>query len=65
MSVSTASYLAWALLGASFLVLAMAARLRHGVARFGQLVTALAARPPLRAALILGWMWLGWHAFAR
>jgi hypothetical protein len=25
----------------------------------------VAARPPLRLALLLGWMWLGWHLFAR
>ena len=29
------------------------------------LATPLLARTPSRLALLLGWMWLGWHFFAR
>jgi hypothetical protein len=65
MSSSSGSYLVWALLGASFLAAEAAARLGRRTARIGEVVTVLAARTPLRAVLVLSWMWLGWHAFAR
>ena len=35
------------------------------VARAGALVRGLTRRPPLRLVLIVGWMWVGWHLFAR
>ena len=38
---------------------------RHRVRGFAALVTPLLARTPSRLALFVGWMWLGWHFFAR
>ena len=38
---------------------------RHRVRGFGALAAPLLARAPSRAVLLLGWMWLGWHLFAR
>lgn len=35
------------------------------VARSGALVRALCRRPALRLLVIVGWMWVGWHLFAR
>lgn len=37
---------------------------RH-VARAGALVRELLRRPLFRLVVIVGWMWLGWHLFAR
>lgn len=38
---------------------------RRRVAQAGALVGALVRRPPLRLVVIVGWMWVGWHLFAR
>jgi hypothetical protein len=38
---------------------------RHRVRGFGSLATPLLARTPSRLALFIGWMWIGWHFFAR
>lgn len=65
MSWSTTSYLVWAVLGASFLLAEGAARVRRRSARIAEVVAALTATTPLRVLLVLAWMWLGWHAFAR
>ncbi|MGH9086872.1 MAG: DUF6186 family protein [Acidimicrobiales bacterium] len=37
----------------------------HRVARAGALIRGLTRRPPLRLVLVVGWMWVGWHLFAR
>jgi len=38
---------------------------RHRVRSFASLTAPLLARTPSRLALLVGWMWLGWHFFAR
>ena len=56
----------WALLGVAFSALVVISHLSGG--RFPTLSAAirrLTARPVGRGLLVLGWMWLGWHAFAR
>jgi hypothetical protein len=56
----------WALLGAAFFSLVVISHLSAG--RFPTLsssVRRITARPVGRGLLVLGWMWLGWHAFAR
>jgi len=60
------TFLVWGILGATALVLEAAAVLskggRTGVgALAGRVVTPVAGR----AAVLVAWMWLGWHAFAR
>jgi hypothetical protein len=65
MSWSSTTYLVWAVLGASFVAAEVVGRRRHRTAAIGEVVTALAVRTPLRVGLVLAWMWLGWHAFAR
>jgi hypothetical protein len=56
----------WALLGAAVVagqVIAVASRGRFpGLGTLVQRLTAIRAGQIL---LVLGWMWLGWHAFAR
>lgn len=55
------SFLALALVAAE----ALAHLGRRRVRGFASLATPLLARTPSRLALLLGWMWLGWHFFAR
>jgi hypothetical protein len=56
----------WAALGALAGVLLLAGlpseRRRN---RLGNVVRRITAFPAGRASLVLAWMWLGWHAFAR
>jgi len=61
-----ATFLLWSVLVVSAVVLAVAAR--HGPrrpARPGSLWSAAVRNPLARALVLLGWMWLGWHFFAR
>jgi hypothetical protein len=47
---------------------ALRARSQHRVRRpltFGELVAAVALLSPVRWLLLAGWLWLGWHLFAR
>jgi hypothetical protein len=56
----------WAILGAGVVVSAIVAALSKGrVPGLGTLVRKVTVYPVARGALVLGWMWLGWHAFAR
>ena len=36
-----------------------------GRTRFGEVVEALTRHWPFRLLLLAGWLWLGWHLFAR
>lgn len=66
MSVSTASYLVWAAIGVIALALWWLSRVRPAAAAApGEVVGRLASNPVLRVVLVLGFMWLGWHLFAR
>jgi hypothetical protein len=38
---------------------------RRRLAGLLETTTRISATPALRVALLLGWMWLGWHFFAR
>ena len=60
------SYAVWAVLGAGALVLwAWSRRPGAPLARPAQVVERLATGPWCRIGLVLGWMWVGWHLFAR
>ena len=61
-----ATFVVWAVLAAAVVateVVAVASKGRWPT--FAGLVRAVASHPVARGALLLGWMWLGWHAFAR
>ncbi len=56
----------WTVLGVVVVLGQLAAVMSRG--RFpglGRSVAAVAGHRGGRAVLVLGWMWLGWHAFAR
>jgi hypothetical protein len=56
----------WAVLGALVVGCQIVAVVTSG--RFpgvGPLVRRVTVNPGGRGVLVLGWMWLGWHAFAR
>jgi hypothetical protein len=56
----------WALLALVGAALAIASRLPgQPVARASWLVRRLQGAPVGDVAVLLGWMWLGWHFFAR
>jgi hypothetical protein len=58
--------LIWALLAAVLLALEIMGRLGlFGLAPLGPTLAVLRRRPLGRAALVVAWMWLGWHLFAR
>lgn len=66
MSGSTLSYLLWTLIGACALVLWGLSYLRPGaVAHPAEVVGRLVTHPVARVVLVVGFMWLGWHTFAR
>jgi hypothetical protein len=66
MSAHTLSLVVWAAiaLGCAALWITSRAAPRR-VARLGPIVDALMARPFARLVVVLGWMWFGWHTFAR
>ena len=65
-SVSTVSYIVWGALGVAVLVLWGLSYLRPtAVATPRDVVGRLATLPIVRVVLVLGFMWLGWHLFAR
>jgi Family of unknown function (DUF6186) len=65
-STSTISYVVWALLGAATVLLWALSYVRPGsVAHPGAAVAQLTTRPVVRILFVLGFMWLGWHMFAR
>jgi hypothetical protein len=60
------TFVVWGLLGTGALACVIIAALTHG--RFpalGAVVGRIAASRAGRGVLVLAWMWLGWHAFAR
>lgn len=66
MSWRSATFLVWGILAASVLVVtALAFARRARVARPGPLLDRRLAHPVVRIAVVVGWMWLGWHFFAR
>jgi hypothetical protein len=66
MSSSTVSYVVWVLILAYALALWGISYLRPGAAAHpAQVVGKLATHPVARVVLVLGFMWLGWHTFAR
>jgi hypothetical protein len=66
MSVSTASYILWTVLGVAVLGLWWLSYLRPvAAAHPADVVGKLARMPVVRVLFVLGFMWLGWHLFAR
>ena len=66
MTTSTASYVVWGLLGAAALLLWALSYLRpSAVAHPSDVVGKVATHPVGRVILVVGFMWLGWHLFAR
>lgn len=58
--------LIWALLGALIVLLLIASSLSdERFPTLGSIVRRATANRVGQALLVLGWMWLGWHAFAR
>jgi hypothetical protein len=58
--------LVWAILGLMAVVLLALGTISRGhFPKLGSMVNQVTAHPAGRGALVLGWMWLGWHAFAR
>lgn len=63
---STAAWALWAALGALLVVVQVGALASGGRwPPIGWAVAKVTAVPAGRAVLVVGWMWLGWHAFAR
>ena len=66
MSTSADSYLVWGLFGVAAAGLWWVSQARpDAVARPVRVLERLATGPVLRVALVSGFMWTGWHLFAR
>jgi len=62
----TLTLVVWGVLVVAAAALEVAGRRRaDGLAPFGQVLGALRAPLVGRSLLLVGWMWLGWHLFAR
>jgi hypothetical protein len=59
------SLIVWAVLGAVVVAVQLAAVVSGRFAGVGEWVGRLTARRVGRCLLVVAWMWLGWHAFAR
>ena len=55
----------YAVLATIGLAYELAGRLRHRTPTLAQAMLVLTRRPVLRALVLLGWLWLGWHLFVR
>jgi hypothetical protein len=56
----------WAALAVAFAALVVISHLSEGrLPTLSSTIRRLTARPVGRGLLLVGWMWLGWHAFAR
>lgn len=56
----------WAVLAAAVVIcVALGVGSGRVLPTFGALVDRVTCRWPGRVLLVLGWMWLGWHFFAR
>jgi hypothetical protein len=65
-SVSTVSYIVWGAIAALALLLWWLSYLRPAaVAHPSDVVGRLVTHPVVRVVFVLGFMWLGWHLFAR
>jgi Family of unknown function (DUF6186) len=63
---SAFSYAVWVLLGlATLLLWARSRAAERSPARPALVLERLATGPILRVLLVVGWMWAGWHLFAR
>jgi hypothetical protein len=60
-----ATLVVWGVLGVAVVVFEVSAAYGDRIPSLEAVVGRLASQRPVFAALILGWMWLGWHAFAR
>ena len=66
MTTRDAVLVVWVVIGLAVVAAAVVARRSGGrLPDYGALARAATRRPVLRAGLVLAWMWLGWHAFAR
>ena len=65
MTSHTAIVAAWWVVVALFAAIEVAARVGHRLLRTSEVAARLESNRYRRAALLLGWMWLGWHFFAR
>jgi hypothetical protein len=61
----SASFLVWGVILVSFVLLELLARALRRTSTLSEVLSAIMSRTSLRVAFVLGWMWLGWHAFAR
>ena len=62
----TTALAVWAALGAVVVALeTLSVLCGSRVPGLGALTRRITGHPVGRAGLVLGWMWLGWHAFAR
>jgi hypothetical protein len=60
-----ATFVIWGVIGAALVAYGLLTRFRYRANGADALLRAWTTNPYRRGALLLAWMWLGWHAFAR
>jgi hypothetical protein len=66
MTARDATLLAWSLLAAAFATMSGLGHYKvAGLARLSTTCAALTRATICRGVILCGWMWLGWHLFAR
>ncbi len=66
MSAGAGVVVTWVVVGVAVVAGAVAGPVSRGrLPGYGALVRAITRAPALRVGVVLAWMWLGWHAFAR
>jgi Family of unknown function (DUF6186) len=57
--------LGYAVIAVAAVALEAGARRSAQVTTFGEMLSVVLRRWPLRVAVLAGWLWLGWHLFVR
>jgi hypothetical protein len=65
MTSRTLTFVGYGAILASIITLALVARHRTNWMTLPNALSALTRKRPVRILVVIGWIWLGWHLFAR
>jgi hypothetical protein len=59
------TFAVWAVLVLAFVVAQLIARRTHPLPTLAELIRFVVRLPAVRVAVLVGWLWMGWHFFVR